>query len=180
MINLNDVLRVCESSLTFTDQKNAVRGESIGHLLSGHHVFCPTLSLARRTYHLCTHCAINTTQLYTVYEARKLDPTYITTTDIMAALHQAASNVQHLTGVDPECITVQCGYSYCIVRSSGALGPTGPPSSSQSRRSSRCWRKIMLNNQHDTTNQAISTELFYLPSISKLVREREITSFAKK
>jgi hypothetical protein len=41
------------ASLTFSIQKNAVRGEAIGHSLTSHALPCPTHAIIRRIKHLC-------------------------------------------------------------------------------------------------------------------------------
>ena len=53
--------------LCFTTQKNAVRGEKIGHGRSGIPFFCPVAALVRRIVHLRTHGASTITPVNTVY-----------------------------------------------------------------------------------------------------------------
>ena len=48
-----DIKRTTFATLTFTNQKNGVRGEVIGHNLSGHLYACPVRALAGRLVHLC-------------------------------------------------------------------------------------------------------------------------------
>lgn len=52
-----EILSANFASLTFTTQKNSVRGEVVGHSRSGNPQFCPVLSLARRIIHLRQHSA---------------------------------------------------------------------------------------------------------------------------
>jgi hypothetical protein len=54
-------------SLTFTTQKNGVRGEVVNHGRSGHHLLCPVLAVSRRVAHLRTHAAAPGTILATYY-----------------------------------------------------------------------------------------------------------------
>lgn len=68
-------------SLTFTDQKNGVRGEVIGLGRSGDAFLCPVLAVIRRVLHLRAHNADPTTPLATVCSTpRKVTPTVITET----------------------------------------------------------------------------------------------------
>ena len=55
------------SILVFTNQKNTVRGEKIGHGRSGHPDFCPVLAIVRRVLHLRQHGADITTPLHSYY-----------------------------------------------------------------------------------------------------------------
>ena len=70
-------------SLTFTDQKNGVRGEVIGLSTSGNPYVCPVRAVCRRIQHLRTHGAQPTTPLARVFAFGawvKITPTHITTT----------------------------------------------------------------------------------------------------
>jgi hypothetical protein len=53
-------------ALVFSDQKNSVRGEVIGHGLSQHQVACPVKAIVRRLEHLRSHNATATTPLSAV------------------------------------------------------------------------------------------------------------------
>jgi hypothetical protein len=59
-------------SLEFTTQKNAVRGEVIGHGCTSHTWACPTKALLRRLIHLRSHNALPSTKLCAV--GPKLQP----------------------------------------------------------------------------------------------------------
>ena len=77
------------ASLTFTDQKNGVRGEVIGHSRSGSLTLCPVIALARRVIHLRHHNARPSTPLARVFVQggwSKITPTLIT-----KALRQAVA-----------------------------------------------------------------------------------------
>ena len=74
--------------LTFEDQKNAVCGETIGHVLSMDPFACPVRALLRRCHHLRAHDADADTPLDTVYTSQ--GPRRITSTDITRALQAAA------------------------------------------------------------------------------------------
>ena len=70
-------------SLTFTDQKNGVRGEVIGLSTSGNPYVCPVRAVCRRIQHLRTHGAQPATPLARVFAFgawAKITPTHITTT----------------------------------------------------------------------------------------------------
>ena len=60
---LPDLLAATFATLTFTSQKNGVRGETIGHGRSGHPTLCPVLRLAARAHHLRLNGATATTPL---------------------------------------------------------------------------------------------------------------------
>ena len=76
-------------SLTFTTQKNGVRGEVVHHGRSGHPTLCPVLSGARRIIHLRTRDAAPDAVLaaYCLQDRFKL----VTTKDITAALKAATA-----------------------------------------------------------------------------------------
>jgi len=59
-------------SLTFTTQKNGVRGEVVNHGRSGHPTLCPVLAACRRLEHLLAHQVPPTTVLAAYYEAENL------------------------------------------------------------------------------------------------------------
>jgi hypothetical protein len=77
------------ATLTFTTQKNAVRGEVVGHARSGHSTTCPVAALVRRVLHLRAHHAPPTTTLCTVY-ATAHTKTPVTSQILTAALRSAA------------------------------------------------------------------------------------------
>ena len=97
---LNDVTGNGFAQLTFTDQKNAVRGEKSGHGPTGDPLLCGVRALERRVLHLRRSKAPHTAALYTVYDGNYKTKN-ITTTHITAALRRAAAVVQCLTGIDP-------------------------------------------------------------------------------
>lgn len=77
------------ASLTFTTQKNGVRGEVIGLAHSGNPQFSPTLSLARRVIHLRQHNAPPTTPLASVWNPRRQKFDHIKPADITSSLKLA-------------------------------------------------------------------------------------------
>ena len=60
---LADLLTTTFATLTFTSQKNGVRGETIGHSRSGHPSLCPVLCLVSRVTYLRRHAAEPTTSI---------------------------------------------------------------------------------------------------------------------
>ena len=54
---LPDLQAATFATLTFTSQKNSIRGETIGHSRSGHRTLCPVLCLVSRVLCLRTHNA---------------------------------------------------------------------------------------------------------------------------
>ena len=64
-----ELLTATFSTLTFTTQKNGVRGEVIGHSHSGDQWLSPPRALARRVLHLRNHHAPATTPLAVAYTA---------------------------------------------------------------------------------------------------------------
>jgi len=63
---LEDIQRATFATLTFTTQKNGVRGEVIGHAHSGHPDACPVLDTVRRMLYLRSNGAPATAALYSV------------------------------------------------------------------------------------------------------------------
>lgn len=100
-LSLNDVQprSITHATLTFTDQKNAVKGEKISHAATSDSLLCPCKALFRICKHLRRDHAPATTPLYTFFanhEAKTIGPT-----DITAYLRKSAKALHHLTGIDP-------------------------------------------------------------------------------
>ena len=112
---LNDVISpsLVGMSLEFTDQKNAVRGETVGHGASGDPILCPLRASQRRVQHLREHGFPADTPLYTYRSSTGTDCA-VTTGEITNRLRRAATTVQHITGIPADKIT-----SYSL-RSGGA------------------------------------------------------------
>ena len=64
---LSELLSTTFATLTFTSQKNGVRGETIGHSRSGHPSLCPVLCLVSRVTYLRQHQAGPTTSINAVF-----------------------------------------------------------------------------------------------------------------
>jgi hypothetical protein len=94
--SLHDVSTAVQVQLTYTDQKNAVRGENVGHRRTGDSVLCPVLALIRRVRYLRQFQCTPTTPLYKVCSG---SPAAVTTRIITDYLRAAAARVEHLTGI---------------------------------------------------------------------------------
>jgi hypothetical protein len=107
--SLHDMQQGTYVSLTYTDQKNATRGEALGHGLSGDLVLCPVLATHHRALHLREHGASPTCPLYHYYDStnRSYD---VTTREITFALRHTATAIFHLTNIPPDHIKA---YSLC-------------------------------------------------------------------
>jgi hypothetical protein len=97
--------------LVFSDQKNANRGEKVGHATSGDHSFCPVRALARRVLHLRRNQAPPHTPIHCYYEQFRGRQLRVPSASINLCLKQAAL----LLGVDPLDITVKA------MRATGAM-----------------------------------------------------------
>jgi hypothetical protein len=98
-LNDLDVRRILRATLTFTDQKNAVKGEQICHLVSSHPRLCPVKALLRICAHLRLHRAPPDTPIYTCYSASGVE--LISPWHITGALRRSAAALLPTTGIDP-------------------------------------------------------------------------------
>lgn len=103
------------SSLTFTNQKNGVRGEVLGLAHSGNPQFSPTLCLARRIIHLRNHNATPMTPLASVWNTRTNSFQPISATDITSALRLSCTLLGPQFGFSPSDISARS------LRASGAM-----------------------------------------------------------
>ena len=96
--HVSELDHVTHASLTFDDQKNRERGETIGHRLSGDAVACPVRALARRAYYLRRNNATPDTPLCTYYSvagrALNLDNKYLA--DILKAAAVTLPDLNYL------------------------------------------------------------------------------------
>jgi len=103
--DLNDVAKIAKATLTFNDQKNAVRGEQVSHRATddtSDWALCPCKALGRVVLHLLQNGATPDTPLYTVYNG--YGPTgrsAVTPAFITNAIRHAATALEPTTGVDP-------------------------------------------------------------------------------
>lgn len=101
---LNDVTEAVFTALTFTDQKNAVRDETIGHHCNGDAIFNPVRATVRRVQHLRRHGAPPDTPLHDYYDPKTKKFKSVTTGNVTNLLKTAAGAVEHLTGIPPSRI----------------------------------------------------------------------------
>ena len=103
---LASILAATFASLTFTDQKNGVRGEVIGLARSGCPSLCPVVAIVRRIHHLRINNAPPDMPLASVYTTKweKITPTNITNT-----LRQAVRFLSPAAlGFNPEDVSARC------------------------------------------------------------------------
>ena len=112
-IPISDLPRVTFVTLTFTTQKNAVRGEVIGLARSGDPICCPVLAMTRRIRHLRLHNASNTTPLATYFENNRSHP--IKPSDVTAALRSSTILLGPSLGFLPKDISARS------LRAAGAM-----------------------------------------------------------
>lgn len=109
------LLSATSVELTFTTQKNSVRGEKIAHGRSGHAHFCPVLATARRLIHLRTHQATPETPLHTYRTIGSPSWIPVRADQITELLRCAVRTSPTATGFDPKNVTAKS------LRSSGAM-----------------------------------------------------------
>ena len=106
--SLNDVsvTLVTRAILTFTDQKNAVRGEQISHTTTADPFLCPCKALVRLCQRLLHHHAAPTTPIHTYFTPAGTCE-HISQHHVTTALRTAACHVRHLTGIDPALLSAR-------------------------------------------------------------------------
>lgn len=130
---LHDVQAGVYITLTYTDQKNATRGEALGHGASGDPVLCPVRAGQRRVLHLRGYSAPADCPLHTYYTAADT-PHHVTTAEITNELRAAAADVQHITHIPPDRIQA---YS---LRSGGATSLLVSGVDETAIRALGCWK----------------------------------------
>ncbi|MCA1806661.1 MAG: hypothetical protein LC687_02185, partial [Actinobacteria bacterium] len=98
--------RVYAAALTFTEQKNGVKGEQVAQRATRDPDLCPARALFRLTQHLRDHKAPPCTPLHTYYD-NNLQQRVITSKIITTGLRHAAIDQRKLTGVDPKLISAR-------------------------------------------------------------------------
>ena len=101
-------------SLTFTTQKNGVKGEKMGHAANGQLQACPVRAVLRRVAHLTQNRAPRTTPLH-IYYTDTGQRRSVTSAMITSLLRAAALTIPGHAGVDPSNIAARS------LRSSGAM-----------------------------------------------------------
>ena len=109
---LSDLDAVTFTALTFTNQKNAVRGEKVGHSTNASATANPVRALARRISHLRLHSAPATTPICSYYDNGTLRS--VKTSDITTLLRQAVA-------LSPSSGLVPSDVSARSLRASGAM-----------------------------------------------------------
>jgi hypothetical protein len=112
-IPITDLSRVTFVALTFTTQKNGVRGEVIGLGRSGNPVLCTVIAITRRIDHLHTYHAPTTTPLASYYMSPML--TVIRPADITSALRCSTAIIGPSVGFLPSDISARS------LRAAGAM-----------------------------------------------------------
>jgi hypothetical protein len=87
-------------TLTYTTQKNGVRGEKIMHGRSNHPYACPVLAILRRVLHLRLRHAQPTTPLHQFYDPLG-NPQQVYARHITEAVRRAATSSHVTFGLDP-------------------------------------------------------------------------------
>ena len=105
-LNDLDISRISRATLTFNDQKNAVRGKKISHSVTNDPTLCPYKALVRICAHLGTHDAPPATPIHTYYDGLS-QPHHATPTLIANALRHAATDVRAVTGIDPSLLSAR-------------------------------------------------------------------------
>ena len=107
LASLNDLTTYADYvELVYNDQKNATKGQALGHGLSGDALLCPVRAIIRLVANLRAHNAHAHTPLYTFFDTNG-NPSDIVTAEVTAALRRAAGEVYHITGIHPDDITAR-------------------------------------------------------------------------
>jgi hypothetical protein len=99
----NSIQRISHATLTFLDQKNAVRGEQIGHRANNDPFLCPAKALGRIARHLRIHNAAPQDPIYLHFNTHPghqgwhpVKPPFVTN-----ALRHSATRLEPTTGISP-------------------------------------------------------------------------------
>ena len=106
--SLNDVrdLHISSATVTFTDQKNAVRGKQLGHKATNDPLLCPCKALARIGGRLCAAGAPANTPLFTHYNGNGMQ-TEARSELVHNGLRHAAKSIEQQTGIDPVLLSTR-------------------------------------------------------------------------
>ena len=111
---LPQLLSATYVSLTFSTQKNGVKGEQMAHAANGQPLACPVRATLRRVAHLLHHHAPATTPLHVYYDTTNRKRS-VSSAMITSLLHSAALTIPGYAGVKPDNIAARS------LRSSGAM-----------------------------------------------------------
>jgi len=92
------------ASLTFTNQKNGVRGEVIGLARSGDPYLCPVLSIIRRVLYLRRHSAPSSTPIARVFGATST----VTAAAITTCIRDSVTHLGPQLGFLPSDVSARC------------------------------------------------------------------------
>ena len=92
-------------SLTFSNQKNGVKGEKLAHMSNGQPQSCPVRAVLRRVEHLRLHQAPASTPLYCYYSNGR--PHRVTSAMVTSILRAAALTIPGYAGVRPDNIATR-------------------------------------------------------------------------
>ena len=101
---LNDessIARITHSALEFSDQKNAVKGEKVGHRATSDPFWCPSKALGRIARRLQLAGAPPDTPIHHHYNYADKQWYTVPPQFVTNALRYSAENLQHQTGIDP-------------------------------------------------------------------------------
>lgn len=104
----SQLLQATFVSLTFTTQKNGVRGEVIGLACSGELFLCPVKALARRVFHLRQHNAAPTTPLCAYFSQEQQQMSYVCPSDISHTLRINVEALGPALGFLPSDVSARC------------------------------------------------------------------------
>lgn len=107
---LNDVRNhrhIHDAALTFTEQKNGVKGEIIRQRATNHEFLCPAKSLAWIVRHMLKHGADPDTPIYYHWCAYRKYLRPISYDMVTAGLRVCAQQLFSTTGIDPSLLTVK-------------------------------------------------------------------------
>ena len=105
----NDLFRITYATLEFSDQKNAVRGEQVGHKPNKDPFFCPAKALGRLVMHLRKHKAPADTPIHMHYNNHPQHRCWYPTksTNITNGLRWSAKSLEPQTGIPPHLISAR-------------------------------------------------------------------------
>ncbi len=114
LATFDQLLAATMSTLTFTTQKNGIKGEKLSHSTNGQAEACPVRATLRRVAHLKAHHAPPTTPLHVYYDddgTRRA----VSSAMITSLLRTAALSIPGHAGVHPDKIAARS------LRASGAM-----------------------------------------------------------
>ena len=114
LATFNQLAMATLASLTFSTQKNGVKGEKLAHSTTGHPISCPVRATLRRVTHLKLHNAPPSTPLH-IYFDETGKKRAVSSSMITSILRIAALTIPGHAGIDPTNIAARS------LRASGAM-----------------------------------------------------------